>query len=120
MYPDSHVVQSLQRTACEPSQVQDEQTQEQEREFIFICCDKVVPRDQANRLGKPGSRTRVAFSECFVLLIEWIGENGVRTATGSIDGGKMYAERVDGTWISASSLKLGLGDGAVFKEIILG
>jgi hypothetical protein len=56
------------------------------------------------------------------MLIEWRGENGTRTAIGSIDcvDKPMYAEQVAIASIGKGDLKESLGDGPVWKEIILG
>jgi len=54
------------------------------------------------------------------MLLNWVGKDGARTAKGSIDGGLMYAERIAIGSIGKRDLAEGLGEGAVWKEIVLG
>jgi hypothetical protein len=87
----------------------------QEREFILLC----EGRDKRAEGGRIDDEEGWRY---MALLIEWRGENGVRTAMGSIDGVSkpMYAERVAIGSIGKEDLKEALRDGPVWKEIILG
>jgi hypothetical protein len=87
----------------------------QEREFILLC----EGRDKRAESGRIDDEEGWRY---MALLIEWRGENGAKTATGSIDcvGKPMYAERVAIGSIGKEDLKEALGDGPVWKEIILG
>jgi hypothetical protein len=87
----------------------------QEREFILLC----EGRDKRAEGGRIDDEEGWRY---MALLIEWRGENGVRTAMGLIDGVSkpMYAERVAIGSIGKEDLKEALRDGPVWKEIILG
>lgn len=86
----------------------------QEKEFILLC----EGRDKRAEGGRFDDEDGWKY---MAMLIEWRGENGATAAMGSIDGGEpMYAERVALGSIGKEDLKEALGDGLVWKEIILG
>ncbi|KAF2099789.1 HET-domain-containing protein [Rhizodiscina lignyota] len=87
----------------------------QEREFILMCEGRDTRAENGRIDDEKGWRYKA-------MLLEWVGENGAKTAMGSIDraGRPMYAERVDIGSIGKKDLKEAFGDGPVWKEIILG
>lgn len=87
----------------------------QEREFILVCEGRDTRAENGQIDHEEGWRY-------MAMLLEWVGENGARTAMGSIDcdNKPMYAERVAIGSIRKQDLKEALGDGPVWKEIILG
>ncbi|KXX77881.1 Heterokaryon incompatibility protein 6, OR allele [Madurella mycetomatis] len=86
---------------------------QQESEFIVLC----EARDERAKGGRIDNEDGWRYK---VMLVDWIGEKGVRSATGSVDGGKMYAERVAVGSVGKGELKESLGSGPVWKEFILG
>lgn len=87
----------------------------QERELILIC----EGRDKRAENGQFDDEKGWRY---MTMLLEWIDEEGTRTAIGSITSASrpMYAERVAIGWIRKKGLEDTLGDGPVWKEIILG
>ncbi|KAK0712120.1 heterokaryon incompatibility protein-domain-containing protein, partial [Lasiosphaeris hirsuta] len=86
---------------------------QQEREFILLC----EGRDERAEGGRIDDDEGWRYK---VMLLDWVGKGGVRTAKGAIDGGLMYAERVAIGSVGKADLAEGLGEGPVWKEIILG
>ncbi|OAL36012.1 hypothetical protein AYO20_04673 [Fonsecaea nubica] len=88
----------------------------QEREFILVC----EGRDERAEDGMIDDEEGWRY---MAMLIEWTDKDGNKTALGSItSNGKpsMYAERVAIGSVGKTDLNEGLGDGAIWKEIILG
>jgi hypothetical protein len=88
----------------------------QEREFILIC----EGRDNRAENGRDNDEKGWRY---MAMLLEWVGEKGVRSVTGSIESADKkhaYAERVAIGSIGRHDLIEALGDGPVWKEIILG
>ncbi|KAL5321428.1 hypothetical protein ACEPPN_009386 [Leptodophora sp. 'Broadleaf-Isolate-01'] len=87
----------------------------QEREFILLCEGRDARAGGGLYDHEDGWRFKA-------MLIEWRGVGGTTAVTGSIDCivQPMYAERVAVGSIGKGDLKEALGDGPVWKEIILG
>jgi hypothetical protein len=88
----------------------------QERKFILIC----EGRDKRAENGRIDDEKGWRY---MAMLLEWVGEQGVRSATGSIedaDKKHAYAERVAIGSIGKNDLHDASGEGPVWKEIILG
>jgi hypothetical protein len=86
---------------------------EDQREFILLC----EGRDERAQDGRMDEEEGWRYK---VMLLDWVGGGGVRSARGSIEGGLMYAERVAIGSIGKGDVGEGLGEGAVWKEVILG
>jgi hypothetical protein len=88
----------------------------QEREFILLC----EGRDERAENGRIDDEEGWRY---MAMLIEWLDNEGGKAAMGSIDSDgrpSMYAERIAIGSIGKGDLKEALGDGPVWKEIILG
>ncbi|KAF2012898.1 HET-domain-containing protein [Aaosphaeria arxii CBS 175.79] len=87
----------------------------QEREFILICEGRDTRAENGRKDHENGWRY-------MAMLLEWVGNGNLRTALGSINSsdGPMYAERVAIGSIGKHDVEEALGDGLVWKEIILG
>lgn len=86
---------------------------EDEREFILLC----EGRDERAEGGRIDEEEGWRYK---VMLLDWLGKGGARSANGSIEGGLAYAERVAIGSIGKEDMNEGLGEGPVWKEIILG
>ncbi|KAK4233672.1 heterokaryon incompatibility protein-domain-containing protein [Achaetomium macrosporum] len=88
----------------------------QEREFILIC----EGRDERAENGRIDEEDGWRY---MAMLIEWRDKNREKSAMGSVSyEGKpsMYAERVAIGSVGKTDLKEALGEGPVWKEIVLG
>ncbi|KAH7000936.1 heterokaryon incompatibility protein-domain-containing protein [Ilyonectria destructans] len=88
----------------------------EEREFILLC----EGRDKRAENGMCDNEEGWRY---MAMLIEWRDKEGGKTTMGSIicdNKPSMYAERVSIGSIGKMDLKEALGDGPVWKEIILG
>jgi hypothetical protein len=88
----------------------------QEREFILLC----EGRDERAENGRDDDEDGWRY---MAMLIEWRDKDGGKTALGLVgcDGKPgLYAERVAIGSVGKTDLKEALGDGAIWKEIVLG